>query len=152
MLFQLLQEWFGRILPFKLGNLFDFTKLPSLIVYLGAIYILAILFAYINLEPEETAKRLQRQGEYFDYIQPGKATLKFLKRYVFVQSHIGAIYLVLYIGLPYFINFFISLPKFFLTLPSMLVILISMLLPLREEVKILRIGTRYHSELATKGE
>ncbi|EGP67100.1 putative accessory Sec system translocase SecY2 [Streptococcus sp. oral taxon 056 str. F0418] len=152
MLFQLLQEWFGRILPFKLGNLFDFTKLPSLIVYLGAIYILAILFAYINLEPEETAKRLQRQGEYFDYVQPGKATLKFLKRYVFIQSHIGAIYLVLYIGLPYFINFFISLPKFFLTLPSMLVILISMLLPLREEVKILRIGTRYHSELATKGE
>ena len=152
MLFQLLVDWTGKRFSVKIGNIFDFTKPLSLLIYLVAIYLLAILFAYINLEPEETAKRLQRQGEYFDYIQPGKETLKVLKHYISLQSNIGAIYLILYVGLPYFINFFLPLPSFFLTLPSTLVILISMLLPLREEIRILRIGTYYHKELEVKGE
>lgn len=152
MLFQLLVDWTGKRFSVKIGNVFDFTKPLNLLIYLVAIYLLAILFAYINLEPEETAKRLQRQGEYFDYIQPGKETLKVLKHYISLQSNIGAIYLILYVGLPYFINFFLPLPSFFLTLPSTLVILISMLLPLREEIRILRIGTYYHKELEVKGE
>lgn len=152
MLFQLLVDWTGKRFSVKIGNVFDFTKPLSLLIYLVAIYLLAILFAYINLEPEETAKRLQRQGEYFDYIQPGKETLKVLKHYISLQSNIGAIYLILYVGLPYFVNFFLPLPSFFLTLPSTLVILISMLMPLREEIRILRIGTYYHRELELKGE
>lgn len=152
MLFQLLLDWTGKGFSVKIGNVFDFTKPLSLLIYLVAIYLLAILFAYINLEPEETAKRLQRQGEYFDYIQPGKETLKVLKHYISLQSNIGAIYLIMYVGLPYFVNFFLPLPSFFLTLPSTLVILISMLLPLREEIRILRIGTYYHKELEVKGE
>lgn len=152
MLFQLLLDWTGKRFSVKIGNVFDFTKPLSLLIYLVAIYLLAILFAYINLEPEETAKRLQRQGEYFDYIQPGKETLKVLKHYISLQANIGAIYLILYVGLPYFVNFFLPLPSFFLTLPSTLVILISMLMPLREEIRILRIGTYYHRELELKGE
>ena len=152
MLFQLLVDWTGKRFSVKIGNVFDFTKPLSLLIYLVAIYLLAILFAYINLEPEETAKRLQRQGEYFDYIQPGKETLKVLKHYISLQANIGAIYLILYVGLPYFVNFFVPLPSFFLTLPSTLVILISMLMPLREEIRILRIGTYYHRELELKGE
>lgn len=152
MLFQLLVDWTGKRFSVKIGNVFDFAKPLSLLIYLVAIYLLAILFAYINLEPEETAKRLQRQGEYFDYIQPGKETLKVLKHYISLQANIGAIYLILYVGLPYFVNFFLPLPSFFLTLPSTLVILISMLMPLREEIRILRIGTYYHRELELKGE
>ena len=152
MLVQLLVDWTGKSFSLKIGNVFDFTKPLSLLIYLVAIYLLAILFAYINLEPEETAKRLQRQGEYFDYIQPGKETLKVLKHYISLQANIGAIYLILYVGLPYFVNFFLPLPSFFLTLPSTLVILISMLMPLREEIRILRIGTHYHRELELKGE
>ena len=152
MLFQLLVDWTGKSFSLKIGNVFDFTKPLSLLIYLVAIYLLAILFAYINLEPEETAKRLQRQGEYFDYIQPGKETLKVLKHYISLQANIGAIYLILYVGLPYFVNFFLPLPSFFLTLPSTLVILISMLMPLREEIRIFRIGTYYHRELELKGE
>ena len=152
MLFQLLVDWTGKRFSVKIGNVFDFTKPLSLLIYLVAIYLLAILFAYINLEPEETAKRLQRQGEYFDYIQPGKETLKVLKHYISLQANIGAIYLILYVGLPYFVNFFLPLPSFFLTLPSTLVILISMLMPLREEIRIFRIGTYYHRELELKGE
>lgn len=152
MLFQLLVDWTGKRFSVKIGNVFDFTKPLSLLIYLVAIYLLAILFAYINLEPEETAKRLQRQGEYFDYIQPGKETLKVLKHYISLQANIGAVYLILYVGLPYFVNFFLPLPSFFLTLPSTLVILISMLMPLREEIRILRIGTYYHRELELKGE
>ena len=152
MLFQLLVDWTGKRFSVRIGNVFDFAKPLSLLIYLVAIYLLAILFAYINLEPEETAKRLQRQGEYFDYIQPGKETLKVLKHYISLQANIGAIYLILYVGLPYFVNFFLPLPSFFLTLPSTLVILISMLMPLREEIRILRIGTYYHRELELKGE
>ena len=152
MLFQLLVDWTGKRFSVKIGNVFDFTKPLSLLIYLVAIYLLAILFAYINLEPEETAKRLQRQGEYFDYIQPGKETLKVLKHYISLQANTGAIYLILYVGLPYFVHFFLPLPSFFLTLPSTLVILISMLIPLREEIRILRIGTYYHRELELKGE
>ena len=152
MLFQLLVDWTGKSFSLKIGNVFDFTKPLSLLIYLVAIYLLAILFAYINLEPEETAKRLQRQGEYFDYIQPGKETLKVLKHYISLQANIGAIYLILYVGLPYFVNFFLPLPSFFLTLPSTLVIMISMLMPLREEIRIFRIGTYYHRELELKGE
>ena len=152
MLFQLLVDWTGKRFSVKIGNVFDFTKPLSLLIYLVAIYLLAILFAYINLEPEETAKRLQRQGEYFDYIQPGKETLKVLKHYISLQANIGAVYLILYVGLPYFVNFFLPLPSFFLALPSTLVILISMLMPLREEIRILRIGTYYHRELELKGE
>ena len=152
MLFQLLVDWTGKRFSVKIGNVFDFTKPLSLLIYLVAIYLLAILFAYINLEPEETAKRLQRQGEYFDYIQPGKETLKVLKHHISLQANTGAIYLILYVGLPYFVNFFLPLPSFFLTLPSTLVILISILMPLREEIRILRIGTYYHRELELKGE
>ena len=152
MLVQLLVDWTGKSFSLKIGNVFDFTKPLSLLIYLVAIYLLAILFAYINLEPEETAKRLQRQGEYFDYIQPGKETLKVLKHHISLQANTGAIYLILYVGLPYFVNFFLPLPSFFLTLPSTLVILISMLMPLREEIRILRIGTYYHRELELKGE
>ena len=152
MLLQLVLDWFGHGFTKNFGSLFDFTKPLSLAFYLLAIYLLAILFAYINLEPEETAKRLQRQGEYLDYIQPGKATLKVLKHYISLQSNVGALYLIVFIGLPYFINFFLPLPNLLLTIPSTLIILVSMLLPLHEEIRILRIGTYYHKELEFKGE
>ena len=152
MLFQLVLDLSGNGFASNVGSLFDFTKPLSLLFYLVAIYLLAILFAYINLGPEETAKQLQRQGEYFDYIQPGKETLKVLKRYISLQSNIGAIYLIVYVSFPYFINFFLPLPSLLLTLPSTLVILVSMFMPLREEIRILRIGTYYHKELELKGE
>lgn len=152
MLFQLMLDLSGRGFASNIGSLFDFTKPLSLLFYLVAIYLLAILFAYINLGPEETAKQMQRQGEYFDYIQPGKETLKVLKRYISLQANIGAIYLIVYVSFPYFINFFLPLPSLLLTLPSTLVILVSMFMPLREEIRILRIGTYYHKELELKGE
>ena len=60
--------------------------------------------------------------------------------------------MIVFIGLPYFINFFLPLPNLLLTIPSTLIILVSMLLPLHEEIRILRIGTYYHKELEFKGE
>lgn len=139
-------QWVKNYTQWKIDNIFDFTRPFNLIIYLIIIYLLSLLFAYINLEPEETAKRLQRQGEYFDYVQPGKMTLKYLNYYVNRQAHLGAIYLVILVGLPYVVNYVLPLPAFLLTLPVTVVILTGMLIAFVDEFKVLRIGMWYDND------
>lgn len=131
----------------QVQQVLDLQSVRGLTVYLATIYLLTLLLAPLSLDAKTLAKQMQQAGEYFDYIKPGKMTLLVLKRFLTIQSHLAAIYSVLFVGLPYIINFWFPLPTFYLALPPLVLIIVGLLTDISEHVRMLRINSFYKKYL-----
>jgi preprotein translocase subunit SecY len=93
--------------------------------------------------PKDVAERMQKGGEYFDHVPPGRATRQYVRQRVVVLSALSGVFLVIFTGLPlYFIGSYPSL-QYLLTAPQNLMILLGLLWLLYEEVADTTLGTRY---------
>lgn len=128
---------------FNAASILDTREIVGLSVYLLTIYALCLLLTPLSFDAKTIAKQMQRTGEYFDYVRPGKLTHSLLNRTLFIQAHIGAVYAVLFVGFPYFINLYYPLPHFFLRTPTFIIILVGMISTIIEQVSMLRIELLY---------
>ncbi|MCL1871553.1 MAG: hypothetical protein FWF90_14240 [Promicromonosporaceae bacterium] len=112
-------------------------------VYLLLLFGLTMFFGLVNVGPKDVAKRMADAGEYFDYVAPGLATRRYVRRRVVFLSAVSGVFLVLLAGLPlYFIGSFPDL-QYLLSAPQTLLILLGLLWLLHEEIADTMIGTRY---------
>ena len=112
-------------------------------IYILLLFALAIFFGLFTVGPKDVAERMQKGGEYFDYVPPGDATRQYLRRRVVLLSGVSGIFLVLFTGVPlYFIGSYPHL-QYLLTAPGTLMILLSLLWMLYEEIADTMIGTKY---------
>jgi len=119
------------------------TNPVGFIAYLVVLFCLSIFFGLITVDPKDVAKRMQKAGEYFDHIPPGRATRRFVRRRVVLLSAISGVLLVVLTGLPmHFIGSHPSL-QYLLTAPGTLVVLLGLLWMLHEEIADTLLGTKY---------
>ena len=112
-------------------------------IYLVLLFGLTIFFGLFTVGPKQTAERMQKAGEYFDHVPPGRATREYIRRHVVRLSAMSGVFLVVFTGVPlYFIRSYPNL-DYVLTAPGTLMIVVGLLWLLQEEVADTRIGTKY---------
>ena len=112
-------------------------------VYLVLLFGLTIFFGLLSVDPRETAKRMKEAGEYFDHVEPGEATKRYIRHRVVALCVLSGAFLVVFTGLPlYFIRSYPAL-QYELMAPGTVMVLLSLLWMLQEEIADTVIGTRY---------
>lgn len=86
----------------------NYTTPTGFIVYIILIFTFSFLYTFIQVNPEELAKNLSRQGGYIPGVRPGKETIKYIKTVLSRITLIGAIFIAIVAGLPIVVSSFIS--------------------------------------------
>ncbi|MCE4957550.1 accessory Sec system protein translocase subunit SecY2 [Macrococcus caseolyticus] len=81
-------------------DLFTFAHIYGIVTFMLLLFWLSYNLSMLMLNPERKANEFKRNGNYFAHIEPGKQTAQFLKKKARHVSFIGAIFVVLCIGIP----------------------------------------------------
>ena len=98
----------------KFTNTFLNYKTPEgFIVYIIVIIFFSYFYTFLQINPEELSKNLNRQGGYIPGIRPGKETQDYIKTILGRITFLGAIFISIIAGLPIIFSNFLNT-----TLPS----------------------------------
>jgi preprotein translocase subunit SecY len=89
---------------------FDYTKPVGMILYIALIVAFTYFYAFIQVNPEQAAENLKKQGGYIPGIRPGKNTQEYLTKVLYRLTLIGALFLATISVLPVFFIKFADLP------------------------------------------
>jgi preprotein translocase subunit SecY len=92
-------------------RVFDYTTPIGMIIYSALIIAFTYFYAFIQVNPEQVAENLKKQGGYIPGIRPGKNTQEYLTRVLYRLTFIGAIFLTVISILPVFFIKFAGLPQ-----------------------------------------
>jgi preprotein translocase subunit SecY len=90
---------------------FDYTQPIGMIVYVALIVAFTYFYAFIQVNPEQVAENLKKQGGYVPGIRPGKNTQEYLTKVLYRLTLVGAIFLSVISVLPVFFIKFAGLPQ-----------------------------------------
>ncbi|PLR96395.1 preprotein translocase subunit SecY [Bacillus sp. T33-2] len=90
---------------------FDYTQPIGMIVYVALIIAFTYFYAFIQVNPEQVAENLKKQGGYVPGIRPGKTTQEYLTRVLYRLTLVGALFLAVISVLPVFFIKFAGLPQ-----------------------------------------
>ena len=86
-------------------NTFDYTKPVGMLIYVALIAAFTYFYAFIQVNPENLADNLKKQGAYIPGIRPGSDTESYLTKVLYRLTFVGALFLVVVSVLPLlFIN------------------------------------------------
>ena len=91
-------------------NTFDYTKPVGMIIYIALIVAFTYFYAFIQVNPENLADNLKKQGAYIPGIRPGNDTQSYLTRVLYRLTFVGAIFLIVISVLPILFIKFMNLP------------------------------------------
>ena len=92
-------------------NTFDYTRPLGMIVYVALIIAFTYFYAFIQVNPEQVAENLKKQGGYVPGIRPGKTTQEYLTKVLYRLTFVGAIFLSAISILPVLFIKFAGLPQ-----------------------------------------
>jgi preprotein translocase subunit SecY len=92
-------------------KVFDYTHPIGMIVYAVLIIAFTYFYAFIQVNPEQVAENLQKQGGYIPGIRPGLNTQKYLTRTLYRLTFVGALFLTAVAILPVFFTKIAGLPQ-----------------------------------------
>jgi len=104
---QTLSTFFGQnsVTDF-IQNTFDYSKPVGMLIYVALIIAFTYFYAFIQVNPENVADNLKKQGAYIPGIRPGKNTQDYLTTVLYRLTFVGAIFLSIVSIMPIlFINF-----------------------------------------------
>ena len=86
--------------------IFDHSKPVGMVIFVGLIIAFTYFYAFVQVNPEQVAENLKKQGGYIPGIRPGKNTQEYLTRVLYRLTFVGAVFLAGISILPvFFINF-----------------------------------------------
>ncbi|MFD1850686.1 preprotein translocase subunit SecY [Oceanobacillus bengalensis] len=91
-------------------EIFDYTKPVGMSVYAALIIAFTYFYTFVQVNPEQMAENLQKQGGYIPGIRPGKNTETYLNRVMNRLTFVGAIYLAAISVLPMILGGLANLP------------------------------------------
>ncbi|RTQ96515.1 preprotein translocase subunit SecY [Lysinibacillus telephonicus] len=108
---QTLATFFGQnsVTSF-IQSTFDYTKPVGMIIYIALIILFTFFYAFIQVNPENLADNLKKQGAYIPGIRPGNDTQSYLTKVLYRLTFVGAIFLVVISVLPILFINFMNLP------------------------------------------
>ncbi|WP_066058508.1 preprotein translocase subunit SecY [Robertmurraya korlensis] len=92
-------------------RIFDYTHPVGMVIYCALIIAFTYFYAFIQVNPEQVAENLKKQGGYIPGIRPGKNTQEYLTRVLYRLTFVGALFLSAIAILPVFFVKFAGLPE-----------------------------------------
>lgn len=89
---------------------FDFSKPIGLVFYVALIIAFTYFYTFVQVNPEQMADNLKRQGGYIPGIRPGKTTQVYITRILYRLTFVGALFLATVSILPVFFTELAGLP------------------------------------------
>lgn len=89
---------------------FDYTKPVGMVVYVALIIAFSYFYAFIQVNPEQIADNLKKQGGYIPGIRPGKNTQEYLTKILYRLTLVGSLFLAAIAVLPVFFIQIADLP------------------------------------------
>ncbi|WP_257351191.1 preprotein translocase subunit SecY [Pseudalkalibacillus decolorationis] len=90
---------------------FDYTTPVGMAIYAALIIGFTYFYTFIQVNPEQMAENLQKQGGYIPGIRPGKNTEKYIIRILYRLTFVGALFLAVVSILPIFFIQIANLPQ-----------------------------------------
>jgi preprotein translocase subunit SecY len=91
-------------------NTFDYTKPIGMIVYVALIIAFTYFYTFVQVNPEQMAENLKKQGGYIPGIRPGRNTQEYFTKILYRLTLVGSLFLALISVLPVFFINFANLP------------------------------------------
>lgn len=91
-------------------NTFDYTKPIGMLIYVALIIAFTYFYAFIQVNPENVADNLKKQGAYIPGIRPGNDTQSYLTKVLYRLTFVGALFLVVISVMPILFINFMNLP------------------------------------------
>jgi preprotein translocase subunit SecY len=91
-------------------NTFDYTQPIGMVVYVALIIAFTYFYTFVQVNPEQMAENLKKQGGYIPGIRPGVNTQTFITKVLHRLTPIGALFLAAVSVLPIFFIKFAGLP------------------------------------------
>lgn len=92
-------------------NIFDYTQPIGMVLYVALIVAFTYFYAFIQVNPENMAENLKKQGAYIPGIRPGKNTQDYLTSTLYRLTFVGSIFLAVVAIMPVFFINFAKLPS-----------------------------------------
>ncbi len=92
-------------------NTFNFEKPLGMVVYVVLIIAFTYFYTFVQVNPEQMAENLQKQGGYVPGIRPGKNTETYLTRVLYRLTFVGSIFLASVSVLPMILGGLANLPQ-----------------------------------------
>lgn len=92
-------------------NIFDYTQPVGMVFYLALIIAFTYFYAFIQVNPENIADNLKKQGAYIPGIRPGQNTQDYLTSTLYRLTFVGALFLATVSIMPIFFINFANLPQ-----------------------------------------
>ncbi|MGP4082517.1 preprotein translocase subunit SecY [Pseudalkalibacillus sp. R45] len=92
-------------------NTFDYTTPVGMVVYSALIIGFTYFYTFVQVNPEQMAENLKKQGGYIPGIRPGKNTETYIVRILYRLTFVGALFLAFVSILPIFFIKFANLPQ-----------------------------------------
>jgi preprotein translocase subunit SecY len=91
-------------------RVFDYTHPIGMTLYAILIIAFTYFYAFIQVNPEQVAENLKKQGGYVPGIRPGKSTQEYLTRVLYRLTLVGSLFLTVIAVLPVFFVKIANLP------------------------------------------
>lgn len=92
-------------------GIFDYTQPIGMIIYVILIIAFTYFYSFVQVNPEQMAENLQKQGGYIPGIRPGKKTESYLTRVLYRLTFVGSIFLAAVAVLPMILGKIGNLPQ-----------------------------------------
>src|SRR5699024_9396039 len=92
-------------------NTFNFEKPAGMVVYVILIIAFTYFYTFVQVNPEQMAENLQKQGGYVPGIRPGNNTETYLTRVLYRLTFVGSIFLGSVAVLPMVLGGLANLPQ-----------------------------------------
>ncbi|MBE6153448.1 MAG: preprotein translocase subunit SecY [Firmicutes bacterium] len=89
----------------------NYNTIPGFALYIALILFFAYFYVFLQINPEQLAENLQKNGGYIPGIKPGKDTCKYIKQVLSRLTVVGAIFLAVIAGLPIIFTNLSKLPS-----------------------------------------
>lgn len=127
----ILQPWFSTF------------QWQGIITYAIILILLGYVFSYMNIMPHNKAEEMQKSGDYFRRIIPGKPTEDFLKKKVHVMIFTGNMFAIIIACVPYIIGMWYPDARIFSMYFTNLYMMIIVLDNVVEQVRALYASSHY---------
>jgi len=92
-------------------KIFDYTQPIGMALYVVLIIAFTYFYTFVQVNPEQMAENLQKQGGYIPGIRPGKKTETYLTRVINRLTFVGALFLAAVSVLPILLGGLANLPE-----------------------------------------
>ncbi|GGG29336.1 protein translocase subunit SecY [Lysinibacillus alkalisoli] len=94
-----------------INNTFDYTKPVGMLVYVLLIVAFTYFYAFVQVNPENVADNLKKQGAYIPGIRPGASTQEYLTSVLYRLTFVGALFLTVITIMPIIFINVLGLPQ-----------------------------------------